>query len=418
MPPKQSSGNGDKSSPSGASNGSKRHSDTNAIDLLKTRHSAIRQQIKPLTKTGAEIDLSALRALFTSWIHQSELESDILIPALLDGGLEGDAALEAAIEIDIAALLMADIATLSKSDQLFRPGVRVLTRMMTRIINMMEDKRKGVFAKAKASDIDLDEIGKQLKSHIEHLESAEDKNVLEPLPRYLRSAGKSRSEKEMTQMRGNERERDERGRFVEDDDRHRRLDSQRRSSMRTRDDDDDYRRSSSSDRRRMDDNDNDDGRGWYGDSRGHAQAARRGWETRRSSGSGREDYGDDDRRGRNLSSRYDDDDRGSRSQSSRYDDRRGQSQNSRYDDDDRRSRSRGGSYDDDRRRTGGWFGDSEGHAEAARRGWDNPDHGRSGWFGDSEGHSEASRRGWDERRSNDDDDDYDRRRSSSSSRRR
>ena len=32
-------------------------------------------------------------------------------------------------------------------------------------------------------------------------------------------------------------------------------------------------------------------------------------------------------------------------------------------------------------------------AGAAHRGWENPNHGESGWFGDSEGHSEAARRG-------------------------
>jgi len=61
----------------------------------------------------------------------------------------------------------------------------------------------------------------------------------------------------------------------------------------------------------------------------------------------------------------------------------------RYDDDDRRSGSRGRTH-------GGWFGDSEGHSEASRRGWEDSDHGRSGWYGDSEGHSEASRRGWED----------------------
>ncbi len=82
------------------------------------------------------------------------------------------------------------------------------------------------------------------------------------------------------------------------------------------------------------------------------------------------------------------------------DDRRGRG---RYEDDERRSRSRD---DDDDRRSGnggrgrgqsgqsGWFGDSEGHSEASRRGWERSDHGESGWFGDREGHSEASRRGW------------------------
>ena len=30
---------------------------------------------------------------------------------------------------------------------------------------------------------------------------------------------------------------------------------------------------------------------------------------------------------------------------------------------------------------GGWFGDAEGHSEAARRGWEKSDHRPSGWFG-------------------------------------
>nr|WP_313010931.1 hypothetical protein [Brucella intermedia] len=181
-------------------------------------------------------------------------------------------------------------------------------------------------------------------------------------------------------------ERDDQGRFVSDDDRGRGGDDRRR--------DDDDRRSS-----RYDDDDRGRGHGgWFGDSRGHAEAARRGWDERRDD----RDY--DDRR--RYSSREDD-----------YDDRR-----SRYDDDDRGR---------------GWYGDSRGHAEAARRGWDerrdqdyddrrryssrDDDRGYSsrdddrrsgggrghgGWFGDSRGHAEAARRGWEERR----DDDYDNRR--------
>jgi hemerythrin superfamily protein len=89
------------------------------------------------------------------------------------------------------------------------------------------------------------------------------------------------------------------------------------------------------------------------------------------------------------------------------------------DDDDRDYRRGRSRYDDDDRRGGrghgGWYGDAEGHAEAARRGWDvregtsrgryrgDDDDRRSGrrhggWYGDPEGHSEASRRGWDDRR--------------------
>ncbi|MBO9670243.1 MAG: hemerythrin domain-containing protein [Sphingobium sp.] len=122
-------------------------------------------------------------------------------------------------------------------------------------------------------------------------------------------------------------------------------------------------------------------------------------------------------RGRSRSSsRYDDDDNRGRRTPPRDEEGRFMSDDrgrgrEREDDDRRSSYARsggGGRYDDDDRGgggggrgQGGWFGDSEGHSEASRRGWDNPDHGPSGWYGDSRGHSEASRRGWDNPRHGD-----------------
>jgi hypothetical protein len=169
------------------------------------------------------------------------------------------------------------------------------------------------------------------------------------------------------------------------------------SRMRYRDDDDDRRYS----RSRSRDDDEDDRRGsrghggWFGDPEGHSEASRRGWEER---GGSRARYREDDRR---------------RSMPARDDEGRFTSSRSRYDDDD----------DDDRRGRrghGGWYGDPEGHSEASRQGWeersgsrtryrdDDDDRGYSrsrddddrrgsrghgGWYGDPEGHSQAARRG-------------------------
>jgi len=183
------------------------------------------------------------------------------------------------------------------------------------------------------------------------------------------------------------RERDDYGRFTRDDD-DRSYSRGGSSRGRYEDDDRGYSRSRSGSRYENED-DRDHGRGgWFGDSEGHSEASRRGWENRGSSG-------------RSL---YDDDDRSYRSSSSS----RGRS---RYDDDDD-GRSQG---------RGGWFGDPEGHSEASRRGWesrsgsggrsrssyDDDDRrdtrsggnggsgrGQGGWFGDSRGHAEAARRGW------------------------
>src|SRR5438128_11290442 len=60
------------------------------------------------------------------------------------------------------------------------------------------------------------------------------------------------------------------------------------------------------------------------------------------------------------------------------DDGRRRYQSSSRDDDDYR---RGGRYDDDRR---GWYGDPEGHAQAARRGWDEREGERGSYRGRSD----------------------------------
>jgi hypothetical protein len=132
------------------------------------------------------------------------------------------------------------------------------------------------------------------------------------------------------------------------------------------------------------------GRGWFGDPEGHAEAAEKGWEHREHSNGGSNRSGD----------RYESGNRSRRSNDSNSYDRRDHGQ-------------------------GGWFGDPEGHAEAAEKGWEHRehrnggsnsgryesrsrsrrdndsyegrDHGQGGWFGDSEGHAEAAEKGWEHR---------------------
>lgn len=141
---------------------------------------------------------------------------------------------------------------------------------------------------------------------------------------------------------GNDRERDDHGRFTSDDD-HNGSQSRYGQGGGQRGDNDrdengrftgggrdssggrDYGRDTSS-----------GGQGWHGDSEGHSQAARMGWENRGSM----HNQGNGNR------------------------------------DNDRGYSSRQGSHDDDQRGSqshGGWRGDPEGHAEAARRGWRNRD---------------------------------------------
>jgi hypothetical protein len=212
----------------------------------------------------------------------------------------------------------------------------------------------------------------------------------------------------------------------DDDDRRRSMPARdeegRFTSSRSRYDDDDDRPSS----RSRDDDDDDDYRrgrrghgGWYGDSESHSEAARRGWDEREGT---RGRYRDDDRRrmparddddrrrmpardneGRFMSSRsrYDDDDddrRGGRGHGGWYGDPQGHSEASRRGWEERGG-SRSGYRDDDEDRHYARSRDDEGRFTSSRSRYDDDDDDRrggrrhGGWYGDPEGHSEAARRG-------------------------
>ncbi len=336
---------------------------------LRKQHKMLAGKAKKLaTFNGDEATLDKFRDIARLWATHSMLDDQIVYPALRDAQIDEEKITIAELQRDLAALLLDHLTSIESDDPGFNAGAKVFLQMIPQLIALEERKSTGLFGLAVKSGADFGALQKKL-SQVENVQAEDDFTL--PPPRHLRDVG-STTKKEK-RMRGNERERDERGRFRDDDDDRR----GRRNS-----DYDDRRRSSSRSSR----DDDDDGRGWHGDSRGHAEASRRGWDTRRG------EYDDDDRR---SSRSRDDDDR--RSYRGRDDDDNGGGRGrSRYDDDDRRrTRSRDDDDDDRRgRRTGGWFGDSEGHSEASRRGWQNSDHGDSGWYGDSRGHSEASRRGW------------------------
>lgn len=183
--------------------------------------------------------------------------------------------------------------------------------------------------------------------------------------------GGNRGGRGMSSRGRSDMDRDEQGRFTSDDE-----DEDERSSrggnrggnpggrnMSSRggqdDDEDDNDRSGRSGNR------GGHGRGWFGDSEGHAEAARQRSSSNRG-GRGRDDDDDDDdgrSRGRSSGGQSS----GGRSSGGRSSGGSSRSQSAQS---SRSSSSRSSQSDEGH---GGWFGDSRGHAEAARRGWANRD---------------------------------------------
>lgn len=340
----------------GSSHGSASTGD--ALSVLVQHHDKMRSLIKKIeAHSGKSRDMDVLRELCLAWNDHAAVESRVAFPFFEEAGVDPALIHKTAIRGDVITVLVGDLISRNQKDPYFEPVVGVLTAELKKTMDAEEDDANGLYAKARSAEFDQSEFAEALR------EASTSTAEWDMGPRLLKLRAR-KQDKEVQNMRGTERERDERGRFVDDEDRGRRSSQSRQYSGRG---------SSRYESSRYED----EGPGWHGDPRGHSEASRRGWDERRES-RGR-DY-DDDRR-----SRSDED----------YDDRR------RYRgraDDDERGGYRSRSYDDDDRRgrrTGGWFGDSEGHSEASRRGWDDPDHGPSGWYGDSEGHREASRRGWD-----------------------
>src|SRR5215467_9592113 len=371
--------------PKNPKNGGSVASNADPTELLKSDHRHVEQLFSSFEKaTNADQKSQLAAEICTELMVHTLIEEEIFYPAC-NGHMEQRLLEEAQVEHDGAKTLIIEIEAGSPDDEYFNAKVKVLSEEIKHHVRE-EEKTDGILAKAKEAGVATPDLAKRMATlKKELMEQSKAGTLGPPVTRSFRvrtNAGTEQPSQEYQMARGSsstmERERDERGRFVSDDDdrdyRRRsssrsRYDDDRRHSMAARDeegrftssrsryDDDDDRRVS---RSRYDDEDDDRrGRGhsgWFGDPEGHSEASRHGWEER---GGSRSNYRDDDR---------------PRSMPARDDEGRFTSSRSRYDDDDRRSsRSRYSEEDDDRRGGrghGGWFGDSEGHSEASRRGWD------------------------------------------------
>ncbi len=329
------------------SNGGAKQMETggqDAVTLLKSDHRTVEALFEQFEKSTRRAEKAKLaQQICQELIIHAQIEEEIFYPACREH-MDDSMLDEAQVEHDGAKTLINELLLGSPEDPFYDAKVKVLSEQIKHHVQEEEKRADGIFVKAKAGGLDMDALGQKLMERkAELMERAKTQGLERPRPRAFKALNRINTEEQMAQS--SYRDRDERGRFMSDDD----YDDRRSSRSRSRyEDDDDDRRSSS----RGQDRERDE----YG--RFMSDDDRRGG---RGGGGGRSRYDDDDRRG------------GGRSQSMRG--------GSRSDDDDRRGR-------------GGWFGDPEGHSEASRRGWRNSDHEGSGWYGDSEGHSEASRRGW------------------------
>ena len=146
-----------------------------AIALLKADHRQVEKWFGQFEKTrsGARKDDLARQICNALQVH-TKIEEEIFYPAFLEATEEKDIHHEAEVEHNGAKKLIAEIESADSQDDYFDAKVTVLSEMIKHHVRE-EEKRGGMFAKARQSGMDLKHLGERLSARKAELESGSGK---------------------------------------------------------------------------------------------------------------------------------------------------------------------------------------------------------------------------------------------------
>jgi hemerythrin superfamily protein len=140
-----------------------------AIALLKADHRQVEEWFGEFEKTRNNTRKWTLaKQICTALKVHTQIEEEIFYPAFLEATEDEDMHHEAEVEHTGAKRLIADIESRT-SDEYFDARVTVLSEMIKHHVKE-EEQPDGMFAKARRSEMDLDEIGEQLQARKSELE--------------------------------------------------------------------------------------------------------------------------------------------------------------------------------------------------------------------------------------------------------
>jgi len=133
-----------------------------AIALLKKDHQQVKKWFEEFLSARADTRKQDLAARICQALKvHTEIEHEIFYPAFLEATGEQDIHHEAEVEHDGAKKLIAQIEPSGPQDEYFDARVKVLSEMIKHHVGE-EEKRGGMFAKARRSGMDLRSLGEQL----------------------------------------------------------------------------------------------------------------------------------------------------------------------------------------------------------------------------------------------------------------
>ena len=149
----------------------RRSAQIDAIALLKADHRQVETWFEQFEKTRSADRKQALAAKICNALKvHTEIEEEIFYPAFLEASEDSDMHHEAVIEHDGAKKLIAEIEASSPDDDYYDAKLKVLSEMIKHHVKE-EEQPGGMFAEARKSDMDLGQIGQELKARKMQLEA-------------------------------------------------------------------------------------------------------------------------------------------------------------------------------------------------------------------------------------------------------
>jgi len=140
------------------------------IVLLREDHRSVEKLFKEFEEaTGDGRKEKLARQICLELTVHTAIEEEIFYPAC-EGKIDDDLLKESYVEHDAAKLLIAEIESgEGESDEYFDSKVKVLSEEIQHHVEEEERPKTGVFAQARDSDLDMNELGKKLASRRQEL---------------------------------------------------------------------------------------------------------------------------------------------------------------------------------------------------------------------------------------------------------
>lgn len=138
-----------------------------AIALLKSDHRQVEDWFAQFEKTRSDERKRDLAGRVCAALKaHTVIEEEIFYPAFLEATGDAEIHHEAEVEHEGARRLIAEIEASGPDDEYYDARMSVLKEMIRHHVHE-EEKRDGMFAKARSSDMDLEALGERLRARKE-----------------------------------------------------------------------------------------------------------------------------------------------------------------------------------------------------------------------------------------------------------